>query len=316
MKVMKRKINHQAYQLVRDKRAWESPREPAEAAVEEAIGSKGWYTRGYLPHYDKPGTMQMVTFRLADAMPAGLRQEWESLLAIEDAREQRTKLEEYLDRGHGECVLKDARVAAAVEEVFLRFDGQRYRMTAWVVMPNHVHLLFELWDMPLGKLLKAWKGTSANAANQVLGCTGTFWQEEYWDRFMRDEEHFRKAKHYIEWNPVKAHLVKTPEAWRFGSANTKWRWSAVDRYLSGQLLNGLAVEADRNVRAPVGAPQEMERGHSCPPLARETAEADRNVGAPMGAPQQMERGHSCPPLARETAEADRNVGAPMKVFRL
>lgn len=281
MQVMKRKINQHIYQLVRDKRAWEGPREPAEAAVEEAIGSKGWYTRGYLPHYDKPGTMQMVTFRLADAMPAGLRQEWESLLAIEDAREQRTKLEEYLDRGRGECVLEEARVAAAVEEVFLRFDGQRYRMTAWVVMPNHVHVLFELWDMPMGKLLKAWKGTSANAANRVLGRTGTFWQEEYWDRYMRDEEHFRKAKHYIEWNPVKAHLVKEPEAWRFGSANPQWRWSAADRYLGGQLLNK-PVEvsrrgADRNVRAPV---RELERGHSYPPLTRQTAEADRNVGAP------------------------------------
>jgi len=289
MKVMKRKINEQAYQLVRDKRAWEGPREPAEAAVEEAIGSRGWYTRGYLPHCDKPGTMQMVTFRLADAMPAGLRPEWAALLAIEDAREQRTKLEEYLDRGHGECFLADARVAAAVEEVFLRYDAQRYRMTAWVVMPNHVHVLFELWDMPLGKLLKAWKGTSANAANHVLGRTGTFWQEEYWDRYMRDEAHFRKAQHYIEWNPVKAHLVKEPEAWRFGSANPQWRWSAADRYLSGGLLNGPAVAVSRaggrrtgmSALLNVGAPRdELERGHSCPPVAREATEADRNVGAP------------------------------------
>jgi len=203
----------------------------------------------------------MVTFRLADAMPAARRHEWEALFAIQDEREQRTKLEAYIDRGHGECVLKNPRVAAAVEEVFLRFDGQRYRMTAWVVMPNHVHVLFELWEMPLGQLLKAWKGTSANAANRVLARTGQFWQEEYWDRYMRDEEHFNKAKHYIEWNPVKAGLLKQPQDWPFSSANPKWPWSGADCYAGGHLV---------------------ERGHSCPPVVRALVEreADRNVRAP------------------------------------
>ena len=66
---MKRKINRRVYETVARKRAWEGPRAPAEAAHEESIGSKGWYTRGYLPHYDKPGTIQMVTFRLTEAMP-------------------------------------------------------------------------------------------------------------------------------------------------------------------------------------------------------------------------------------------------------
>ena len=122
------------------KRATEGPLEPAEAEIEARLGSKGWYTRGYLPHYDKPGTLQMVTFRLADAMPAARRHEWEALLKIEDDREQRTKLEAYLDLGHGECVLKNPRAAGAVEEVLLRFDGERYRLAAWVVMPNHVHV--------------------------------------------------------------------------------------------------------------------------------------------------------------------------------
>lgn len=246
---MKRKINQRIYQLVRDKRQWEGPREPDEAAVEDAIGSKGWSTRGYLPHYDKPGTIQMVTFRLADAMPAALQHEWKALLVIEDEREKRTKLEEYMDRGRGGCSLKETRVAEAVEEVFLRFDGRRYRMMAWVVMPNHVHLLFELWDMPLGQLLKAWKGTSANAANQILGGSGTFWQTEYWDRYIRDEEHFRKAQHYIEWNPVKAGLVREPEAWAFGSANPKWQWSGADRYRGAYLVKSGA--ADRSADIPV-----------------------------------------------------------------
>jgi REP element-mobilizing transposase RayT len=225
------------YRTIRRKRAEEEPREPSEIELESRIGSKGWYTRGYLPHFDKPGTLQMVTFRLRDSMPANLRHEWQHLLAIEDERERRVELEAYLDRGRGECVLKRPDIAAAVEEVLLKFDGQRYRMTAWVIMPNHVHAIVELWELPLGRLLKAWKGTSSKIINGILNRSGSRWQEEYWDRFMRDIGHFHKAKHYVEWNPVKAGLVSRPEDWPFSSANLRWQWSSLDRYGSGCLAN-------------------------------------------------------------------------------
>ena len=95
-------MNRRIYETVARKRACEGPQAPAEAAVERAIGSKGWHTRGYLPHYDKPGLMEMVTFRLADAMPASRRHEWEVLFQIKDEREKRTRLEAYLDRGEWE----------------------------------------------------------------------------------------------------------------------------------------------------------------------------------------------------------------------
>ena len=74
--------------------------------AEKAAGFLGWHERGYLPHCDFPDLVQFVTFRLADSLPASRRGEWQHLLAIEDAREKRTKLEEYLDRGHGSCCLK------------------------------------------------------------------------------------------------------------------------------------------------------------------------------------------------------------------
>jgi len=225
-------MNRRVYEIVRDKRRWQGPLAPAEAAFEEAIGSRGWTTRGYLPHYDKPGTVQMLTFRLADAMPASRRHEWGALFKIEDEREQRTRLEAYLDHGYGSCVLRDSRAAAALEEAVLRGDGQHYRLAAWVVMPNHAHVLFEMWDLPMGQLLKLWKGASSNAINKLLGRGGTLWQREYWDRFMRDEEHFRKAQHYIEWNPAKAGLVKWAHEWPFSSANPKWQWSGPDRFRS------------------------------------------------------------------------------------
>ena len=91
-------------------------------------------------------------------------------------------------------------------------------------MPNHVHLLVEMWQTPLSKLLHSWKTLTSKRANALLGRSGRLWQEDYRDRFMRDEEHFRKTVRYIESNPVKAGLVKSPEAWRFGSA--WWRANA------------------------------------------------------------------------------------------
>lgn len=267
-------MKKRTYQIVADKQAWEGPSEPAEAAVEKAIGSKGWYTRGYLPHYDKPGTIQMVTFRLADAMPATRRSEWEALLVIEDDRKRQTQLEAYLDKGCGECVLRQPDVAAAVEEVLLRYDGMRYRMIAWVVMPNHVHLLFELWRMPMGKLIKAWKGTSARAVNRILGRRGSLWQVEYWDRYMRDAEHCRKAQHYIEWNPVKAGLMRAPDQWPFSSANPDCHWSSADRYSEAHLLRRVRHNLDELLH---GAPTFLS-AHE----ANDNVGADKNVGAPNG----------------------------------
>jgi putative transposase len=251
--------NPRVYQTIRDKRQWQDPLEPAAIDYEQSIGSKGWHTRGYLPHYDRPGTLQLVTFRLADAMPASRLSEWKALLEIQDQREQRTKLEAYLDLGHGECPLRQRSVAAAVEEVLLRGDGQRYRLAAWVIMPNHIHVLVELWDLPLGQVMKVWKGASARAMNQLLARAGSVWQEEYWDRYIRNESHFRKARHYLEWNPVKAGLVQAPDLWAFSSANPKWQWSPVDRYAGGHLLNGPSRWSS------TGAIGDSERGHSCPP---------------------------------------------------
>jgi len=140
------------------------------------------------------------------------------LLKIDDELKRRTKFEEYLDRGRGSCLLREQRAAAVVEENWLHFDGQHYRLLAWVVMPNHVHLLVEIWQTPQSQLVKDWKGFSARRINRVLNRRGKLWQDDYWDRYIRDEAHYRKVVHYIETNPVKAGLVKAPERWPFSSA--------------------------------------------------------------------------------------------------
>ena len=115
-------------------------------------------------------------------------------------------------------MLRDQRAAAVVEENWLHFDGKDYRLLAWVVMPNHVHLLVEIWQTPQGQLIKNWKGFTARRINRVLGRSGKLWQDDYWDRYLRDEAHYHEVVRYIETNPVKAGLVKTREQWPFSSA--------------------------------------------------------------------------------------------------
>jgi REP element-mobilizing transposase RayT len=201
-------------ELVYEKNKWDEPLSDAD----KANGFPGWHERRYLPHCDKPGLVQLVTLRLVDSLPASRRGEWEHLLKIEDARERRTELESYLDRGAGECWLRDARVAAIAEEAMQFHHGTRYELLAWCVMPNHVHVLLHVWDWPLAKMLQNWKSVSAVAANKLLKRSGSFWQREYWDVFMRSEEQEKAAIRYVENNPVKAMLCRTAEEWSYGSA--------------------------------------------------------------------------------------------------
>ncbi|MBE0540898.1 MAG: hypothetical protein IH623_05890 [Verrucomicrobia bacterium] len=97
--------------LVEGKRAWTEPL----SDEAKAQGFLGWHQRGYLPHCDLPGVTQFVTLRLDDSMPASRRSEWEALLHLEDNRERRIKLEEYLDRGMGECQLRQPAIAELAE---------------------------------------------------------------------------------------------------------------------------------------------------------------------------------------------------------
>ena len=239
--------------LVEGKQAWAVPLD--EAA--EAKGFRGWHQRGYLPHYDAPGVTQIITLRLADSLPASRRAEWEHLLRIENGREglsagaptcrrliasnhaqsrsqtvaplastggreagreHRRRLESYLDRGLGECWLRQPAIAELTEGALRFFDGERYRLAAWVVMPNHLHVLVEIWDVPMGELIKSWKDFVCKKANKLLQRQGAFWEREYLDTVIENEEHRQTAVRYIENNPTKARLVLDPKEWPWSSA--------------------------------------------------------------------------------------------------
>lgn len=176
---------------------------------------KGWHSRGYLPHLDSPQLVQTVTFRLADSSPRAVA------LELRDREEDDARWDAVLDAGHGACWLNDPLVAGLVEEALLHFDGDRYRLISWCVMPNHVHVMAEIGERyRLGDIVASWKQYSARMANRHLGRTGPFWQVDYFDRYIRDDAHFVVAMQYIESNPVQAGLVATADAWRWSSA---WR---------------------------------------------------------------------------------------------
>jgi putative DNA methylase len=181
-----------------------------------------WHKRR-LPHFEGGSIPQGVTFRLADSLPRHrLFQLNDSLANLNEARAMTERIKHInalLDEGHGTTWLKNPAVAEIVQNSLLFFDGQRYTVHAWVIMPNHVHALFtptEEWT--LARILHSWKSFSAREANKVLDRTGEFWQPEYFDRAIRNEKVFITAVEYIEHNPVKAGLCQTPQDWKFSSA--------------------------------------------------------------------------------------------------
>jgi len=129
------------------------------------------------------------------------------------------RIERYLDQGHGQAFLKVGEVARMVQDSLLKFDGIRYRLFAWVVMPNHVHTLMSRFDEnELRNILHSIKSYTAHEANKILGRVGQFWIEDYFDRFMRNQRHFERTVRYIENNPVKAGLCREPGDWPYSSA--------------------------------------------------------------------------------------------------
>jgi REP element-mobilizing transposase RayT len=187
------------------------------------LRTAGWHSRGYLPHFDGIEIPQFITIHLADSIPKKVIKRWqEELKSLKYEQEKillQRRIERYLDHGYGEALLKNASVATMVQNSLLKFDGTRYRLFAWVVMPNHVHSLmtrFANYELP--DILHSLKSYTAHEANKILHRSGQFWIEDYFDRYMRNQEHFLKTVQYIENNPVKARLCEKPSDWPFSSA--------------------------------------------------------------------------------------------------
>jgi REP element-mobilizing transposase RayT len=187
---------------------------PASAPM-QSTAPAGWRSRGYLPHLDAPDLVQHVVFRLADSLPVHVRDELAGA-----PRDHRVDLADVaLDQGHGRRDLANPMIAELVQRALLRFDGERYSLIGWCVMPNHVHVLIETRPgYRLDRIVHSWKSFTAHQANRVLRRIGAFWAPEYFDRYMRDDTHLAATLAYIEENPVKVGLCQDPIKWSFSSA--------------------------------------------------------------------------------------------------
>ena len=204
-----------------------------QGAVQPRYGEVHIRNRGRLPHWEKEGGLYFLTFHLADSLPhavltkiaeyhnilATAKQNNANLLPEQKAllsEYSRARIEEYFDRSAGSCPFQDMRISGAMAAALRFREGKHYRLLAWCIMPNHVHVVVRLFPgQELAKVVKAWKNFSAKAANQTLGRKGQFWQREYYDRLIRNGDELNRAIKYVIENPAKA-----------GLKNWTWVWSA------------------------------------------------------------------------------------------
>jgi putative transposase len=192
-------------------------------------------TQGHLPHWDQAGATTFITWRTADSIPKHIWEQWrtarnqwlqdhcidpsqqdwlrqvEMLLPADrqDFRRFSKQLENEIDRGHGACVLRDPSLSGTVADALRHFDGERYILGDFVIMPNHVHLL--VGGMARATMLlqiASWKKWTAIQINKALGNKGRFWQDENYDHLVRDAVAFNRFRKYIAENPAKARLAE------------------------------------------------------------------------------------------------------------
>jgi len=187
---------------------------------------------GRLPHWEMEGGTYFVTYRLADSLPQDVmenlvaeRMELERRAEAKGqmlTREARTRIwvamhrqtEKILDAGLGSCVLGDRGNARIVAESLRFFEGERYFLDSWCIMPNHVHVVFRLLEeFTLSAVMHSWKSYTATKINRALGRTGKLWEREYFDRLIRNDKEFDRAVKYVVDNPPKAGLEDWEWVW-------------------------------------------------------------------------------------------------------
>ena len=226
-----------------------------------------------LPHWEQSGTTYFVTFRLADSLPTSAQREWRKQRAASpegltppaslEEREEAAwalneQLEEQLDQGYGACLLKEPQLADIVESALRHFDGERYWLGSYAIMPNHVHVLVRpVMEHRLPEILHSWKSFTAHAINRVLGRKGSIWEDESFDHIVRNEEQLDRFSRYIVQNPEKA---KLPEGrWRLGGGRAWLAADNQDRHVGNRNTGGTPSKA-AGTAAPLPNPSRRDRG--------------------------------------------------------
>lgn len=185
-----------------------------------------------LPHWQCNDAIYHISFRLADSVPQSVCEQWlqERECLVANAKQHNKelsaeierlaqylyseKIEKYLDAGCGKCYLRKTEIAKMVANAFTYFDNVRYRLHAWCIMPNHVHVVVEaVPDNDISKIIHSWKSYTAHRANEMLGLTGAFWQRDAYNHIIRSRKEYHFQIQYTWKNPEKAKLQ-----------NWQWRW--------------------------------------------------------------------------------------------
>jgi len=180
--------------------------------------------RNRLPHWEIENGTYFVTVRCAGSLPGSVQQKIKELqtsldqVAPKDAEFEQLQrqifltAEKYLDRGEGFAPFKHQECCRVLTEILERLEVG-WQLTDWVIMPNHIH--FVAIDsgaaLSLGEMMKRFKGRTSRSCNLALGRRGTFWQRDWFDRWVRSESELVKIRRYIAQNSVKAKLVPRAE---------------------------------------------------------------------------------------------------------
>jgi adenosine deaminase/REP element-mobilizing transposase RayT len=175
-----------------------------------------------LPHRYQSGATVFATFRLADSLPRAAIERWaeerEYFMRVHPKPwDEKTwssyrhqfpeRLDAWLDEAQGECLLRDERVAAMVESALRHFDGIRYVLDGFVIMPNHVHVLFKpLAGHEMRGILHSWKSFTAKQINKLIGRISQVWEHESFDHLLRSASQLQKLREYVRSNPEMAGL--------------------------------------------------------------------------------------------------------------
>ncbi len=191
---------------------------PGFRGLDESAPIKSYYRN--LPHWRQNGATYFVTFNLADALPANkrnelaaMRREWErrfppprdETIWTEYAKTVFRKVDKWMDAGYGACWFRQPVCANELHRSILHFHGERYEIGCFVIMANHCHLIMKpLDEYELEDEVGSIKNVTAIFVNKHESLAGQLWQQESYDRIIRDEEHLYRVAQYIGANPRRA----------------------------------------------------------------------------------------------------------------
>lgn len=182
------------------------------------------FKRRNLPHLYFNEGVYFITFRIAGCLPYKLIQQLKITshkfedIPFEEFRKHFLLYDDFLDKNeYSRFNLTDSAIAKIISECILYPDGKEYNLICFTTMPTHVHLAFELLrgNKGISKIMQSIKGISSRRVNQILKRTGKLWQDESYDRWIRNDIELYYVIRYILENPVKAGLVKSWNEWRY-----------------------------------------------------------------------------------------------------